>query len=64
MGVKSTGASPSGKALGFGPSIPGFESLRPSHDLYPKKKIATFPWISGVVDYAVADGVAIIAERV
>ena len=24
-------ASPSGKALGFGPSIRGFESLRPSH---------------------------------
>ena len=38
-GVKliNFGASPSGKALGFGPSIPGFESLRPNHDLYPKK---------------------------
>ena len=30
--VTSDGVSPSGKALGSGPSIRGFESLHPSHE--------------------------------
>jgi hypothetical protein len=39
------GAWPNGTAAGFGPEDWGFDSLRPSHELYPKKwiqKLAPF----------------------
>lgn len=44
--INANGASPSGKALVFGTSIRGFESLRPSQ-AKTRSKERVFAWLEG-----------------